>query len=220
MTLKYSRKRDKVYLRKLHYLKSFLNLLHAYRVHLTRKQFHQITSTKLRAIECRYHSSTLVSRQRQCRFFVTNKTSFYRSRNVTKTTEIILCVYGLKMLLTSFIIAPGFHFIEPSELDKCFVIDLRDARNFLNICEMEIVPKIQPNSTYFLRSGQMLVNWFLQSLQTVSNALTTNLSESDHNVLAYQFCNSLLTAGVIRKLDETSTESGFKVCAKQDFDLI
>jgi hypothetical protein len=215
MSLKYSRKRDKVYLRKLHYLKRFLSLLNAYRAHLWRQ--HLRRSSNLKAIKQRYQNSLFVSRQRHCQFFVTN-TTFYRSHNVTKTSEIILYVYGLRVSVTSFITTPGFHFIELSELDKFYEIDLRRLRgNFLIVCEMENdVKKIQSNS--FQRrchAGQMLVNWFIQSLQTVANALTTDLNDNDQNVLAYQFCNSLLSAGVIRKLDETSTtEPGFKVGLK------
>jgi hypothetical protein len=213
MNLKHSRKRDKVYIKKLYYLKSFLSLLQIYRVHLWRQ--YQLSQNSLKAIENRYHHISLFVRlQRQCQFAVIN-TTLYRSQNVTKTSEIILYVYGLRMSVTSFITAPGFHFIELNEIDKFYAIVLNSAkcRNISIVCEMENEKNLNEIQSNSIRSktGQMLVNWFVQSLQTVSNALTTNLNENDQNVLAQQFCNSLLSAGVIRKLDETSTEPGFKV---------
>lgn len=56
------------------------------------------------------------------------------------------------------------------------------------------------------------MNWFAQSLQTISGSMTTSLSESDLTTLTLQYCTNLLVAGVIRQLDATQENvDSFKV---------
>lgn len=56
--------------------------------------------------------------------------------------------------------------------------------------------------------GQMLMNWFAKSLQSLQN-LNTSLTENDLNALTLHYCTNLLVAGVIKQLDGAS--DSFKV---------
>lgn len=47
-------------------------------------------------------------------------------------------------------------------------------------------------------SGQMLMKWFISSLQ--NNA--SHLSEQDINVLTLQYCNNLINVGVLKQISE------------------
>lgn len=217
---KYSRKKkDKSYLRKLlYYLKNFL---HAYRAHLTRYRYNITTIHSLhKSIQwwrCCYQDIVHCRRQ----FHVTC-TKFYQSFNGKRRTEVVYYYYDFRLSMTSFITSPGFCFIElsrPSRIDKFyFCFDLQRSvvsvlmRKFHINREMDEITSSRQPTKLFRSAGQMLINWFMQSLQSTSSTLTTNLNENDQSVLAYQFCNNLLTVGVIRKLDETATDPTFKVC--------
>lgn len=213
---KQPRKRDKIYLRKLYYLKNFLALLHVYRAHLARCRCNSVTthSTRKSIERWRYRSVTRCRRQ-----FRLTCTKFYQSLAARRHTEIVYYFYDFRLSMTSFITSPGFHFVEPSRRrSRYYSISSKLMGNSLIAHEAmdpnEISSSHNSSDPTPLRSaGQMLINWFVQSLQSASSALTASLNENDQNVLAYQFCSNLLAVGVIRKLDETTTtpESAFKV---------
>lgn len=226
---KQARKRDKKYLRQLYYLKSFLALLQAYRVHLS--LCNVATHPKHKSIERWRYLSVVRHRRRQ---FRVSCTKFYQSLAARRRSEVVYYFYEFRLSLTTFITSPGFYFVELSRptfsYRICFASSstLSLMRNSLIVHDMDsssssntsISAHSTDASSSLLRSvGQMLMNWFMQSLQSASSTLTTSLNENDQNVLAHQFCNNLLTVGVIRKLDEVTTttttaqESPFKVSA-------
>lgn len=68
----------------------------------------------------------------------------------------------------------------------------------------------------FAFSGQMLMNWFAQSLQSIASSMTTTLNESDLITLTLQYCTNLLSAGVIRQLDTSQPNvDSFKVSLRE-----
>lgn len=56
------------------------------------------------------------------------------------------------------------------------------------------------------------MNWFLQSLQSITGSVNSSLNETDFNSLTLNCCQNLLIAGVIRPLDAPSSNvDTFKV---------
>lgn len=77
----------------------------------------------------------------------------------------------------------------------CLVIDLE--KNKIN----QIV------SIYSFFAGQMLMKWFISSLQINYN----HFSEQDISMLTLQYCNNLINVGVLKQISEKNDLETFKV---------
>ncbi|CRK93999.1 CLUMA_CG007525, isoform A [Clunio marinus] len=62
-------------------------------------------------------------------------------------------------------------------------------------------------SAYEKFEGQMLMNWFGQSIQSITDTMTITMSENDLNTLTLHYCANLLSAGVIKQLDSSSSSA-------------
>lgn len=110
MTLRHSRKRDKVYLRKLFYLRNFLNLLQVYRFYLWWKFRKRL---KL-AIGWR-HREAIAWKQNTIKW----SKLFYQPD--TDTTVIFRC-YRCQLMMTYLIKSPRLFSFHISAVDKIFNI--------------------------------------------------------------------------------------------------
>ncbi|CAG9798032.1 unnamed protein product [Chironomus riparius] len=77
-----------------------------------------------------------------------------------------------------------------------------DSNNFTKqTTKPPFIPEKLQFSAFEKFEGQMLMNWFIQSIPA---SLTTSLNESDLNALTMQYCTNLLIAGIIKSLDTTN----------------
>ncbi|TMW40923.1 hypothetical protein DOY81_013997, partial [Sarcophaga bullata] len=58
----------------------------------------------------------------------------------------------------------------------------------------------------FLEISQMLMKWFISSLQNNCN----HLSEQDISMLTLQYCNNLINVGVLKQISEKNDLETFK----------
>ncbi|XP_070509313.1 protein cappuccino-like isoform X2 [Chironomus tepperi] len=80
-----------------------------------------------------------------------------------------------------------------------------DSNNFTKqTTKPSFIPEKLQFSAYEKFEGQMLMNWFIQSIPA---SLTTTLNESDLNALTMQYCTNLLIAGIIKSLDTTNNNN-------------
>lgn len=121
MTLRHSRKRDKIYLKKLFYLRNFLNLLQFYRVYLSWRFRKRLKF----AVDWHRRGATLYW----------NTSCYHRDIE----TVVIFRYYQCQLTISYFIKSPPLLFFETTVADKIFHIccgreTLR--RNFLTVCEI------------------------------------------------------------------------------------
>lgn len=215
MTLRHSRKRDKVYLKKLFYLRNFLNLLHVYRVFLAWK-FRKRPQNALK-----WHRRQAIAWKRD--MTIAWHPKFYQ-RGI-HTTEVIFRFHECQLTVTRVINLPSLFLFDIATLkDKKLKISFgreKIKESLMVVCEGEDDGECQDFGSFcrelegklsvmeeILFSGQMLMNWFAQSLQSLQN-LNKSLTENDFNALTLHYCSNLLVAGVIKQLDGSS--DSFKV---------
>ena len=125
MTLRHSRKRDKIYLKKLHYLRSFLNLLQLYRNFLSwkfRKRFKNAVDWHHRDVIA-WKPSTLDWNP-----------NFYLPDS---ETIVIFRFYQCQLTITHFIKSPRLLFFDIVAADKILqIFSGRETlrRNLLTVC--------------------------------------------------------------------------------------
>jgi hypothetical protein len=127
MTLRHTRRRDKIYLKKLFYLRNFLNLLQHYRVYLSwkfRKRWKNAVDRK--AIAWKQH-------------FEWNS-NFYQPKT---TATVFFRYFKCQLAMTSVIKSPRlfwFDIDEAKDNEKCFHVNFgREMlrKNLMIVCERE-----------------------------------------------------------------------------------
>lgn len=235
-----SQKRNRIYLRKIWYLRNFLNLLRSYRAFLRWKY-----GRKKRVKRIRWRNYAPIAW----------KTFKFKLHEVFKQsieyTVVVYRYFNFRMTATCLISNKPFKFItilDMLSLDKKFTISLRHETSrwksylttlsrcihrsfsfvivvykhqcaFVPKCFFKIELNLQDSMLLVLQilklfiifPGQMLLNWFVQ---TIPASLTSSLNENEMNALTMQYCTNLLIAGIIKPLDTTSNNNGnetFKV---------
>lgn len=112
MTLRHSRKRDKIYLKKLFYLRNFLNLLHVYRVYLSWK------FRKRRGKALEWHRRLAIAWKNA--IIICWHPKFYQ-RGIY-TTEVIFRYYECQLTATGVINVPSLFLFDIAADDKKFKI--------------------------------------------------------------------------------------------------
>lgn len=129
MTLRHSRKRDKIYLKKLFYLRNFLNLLHVYRVYLGWK-FRQ---RPVQAVD--WHCRKAIEWKQSSSLFLWHPT-FYQPAIYT---IVIFRFHKCQLTVTSVIKSPHlFLFGIAAMIDKTFRISFgreKMRRTLSSVCE-------------------------------------------------------------------------------------
>jgi hypothetical protein len=128
MTLRHSRKRDKIYLKKLFYLRNFLNLLQFYRGYLSWKLRKRLKN----AIE--WHRRKAIAWKPQITIIWHPK--FYQ-RGIY-TTEVIFRFYECQLTVTSVINAASLFLFDIATNDKKFDVDFgreKIKESLLIVCE-------------------------------------------------------------------------------------
>lgn len=225
MKLRHSRKRDKIYLKKLYFLRNFLNLLQLYRAYLGWK----FQKRPKAALDWRPRHS--VEWKNVC--VKVTWSPFYKQPKIY--TTVIFRYYQCQLTMTFLINSPRlFSFIAP--IDKTFHIFYgreTERRNLFTACEfVDEIARFDYDKnilgirrfrghlwrrlTIFHVPGQTLMNWMAQSLQTIDGSVTSSLNENDLSLLTLQYCTNLLSAGVIRQLDTATPGSeSFKVSSRR-----
>lgn len=130
MTLRHSRKRDKTYLKKLFYLRNFLNLLQVYRLYLSWKFRKRLKSAIKLRIEWKQKEEIVLK----------SKTIKWNSRfyqRETETTVIFRC-YRSQLMMTYLINSPRLFSFHISAVDKIFhIFTGRETlrKNLFAVCE-------------------------------------------------------------------------------------
>lgn len=203
MTLRHSRKRDKIYLKKLFYLRNFLNVLQSYRAYLSWKLRKRLKN----AVD--WHHQVIAWKQATIDW---NPILYLPDIE----TIVIFRFYQCQLTICHFIKSPRLLFFDIVAADKVVqIFSGRETlrRSLLTVCESvdnesvdcetfrSLLTKFSFN---LLVSGQMLVNWFAQSMVSIASKMTIALNENDQSTLALQYCKNLLKAGVIKPLDASS----------------
>ncbi|CAO1310784.1 unnamed protein product [Diamesa serratosioi] len=92
-----------------------------------------------------------------------------------------------------------------SVLHRVISLTATHADNMAKVSKPTYVPEKLHFSAYEKFEGQMLMNWFSQSFQTITASLSTSLNDNDMHMLTLQYCTDLLVAGVIKQLDDKYT---------------
>lgn len=206
MTLRHSRKRDKIYFKKLFFLRNFLNLLQVYRTYLSWKYRKRVRT----AVD--WHQRCAI----EWRQAILKWSPMFHQ---PEFDSIVICRFRqCQLTLTYLINSPRVLSFDISPIDKMFHIPFgRETlrENLMIVCEggyeddsfyckMNRFLCTQFNSLSFFVPGQMLMNWFAQSLQSINGSVTSSLNENDLSSLTLKCCQNLLIAGVIRQLDASS----------------
>lgn len=129
MTLRHSRKRDKIYLKKLYFLRNFLNLLQLYRAYLSWK-----FRKRLRNVAVEWHWRPAI-KWKKFRHTLTWNSVYHQPKIYT---TVIFRYYQCQLTMTFLINSPRlFCFIAP--IDKIFHIfsgSKTVRRNLLIACEI------------------------------------------------------------------------------------
>lgn len=126
MTLRHSRKRDKVYFKKLFYLRNFLNLLQVYRVYLGWKY------RKRTRLAIDWHKRLAI----EWKMLKLEWNPFFHKPKVN--TTVIFRFYQCQLTLTYLINSPRIFFFDIAPVDKILSIPSgRETlrRNMLIVCE-------------------------------------------------------------------------------------
>ncbi|KAG5675766.1 hypothetical protein PVAND_005643 [Polypedilum vanderplanki] len=79
-----------------------------------------------------------------------------------------------------------------------------DNSNYVKQTKPAFIPEKLQFSAYEKFEGQMLLNWFIQS---IPSSLSQTLNENDLNALTMQYCTNLLIAGIIKPLLDTPSSN-------------
>lgn len=147
MTLRHSRKRDKIYLKKLFYLRNFLNLLQFYRVYLGWKfrkrlrnavDWHRRQPIAWKPIDITIHWNP----------------NCYQCDNAS---TVIFRFYQCQLTMTFVIRSPRLFFIDISAFDKIVNISFgRETlrRNLLTVCERKRAVDVD-NEILYCETGKV-----------------------------------------------------------------
>lgn len=125
MTLRHSRRRDKIYLKKLFYMRNFLNLMQLYRIYLS----WNCSKRLKRAIDWRQKS------WKNFDFTLDWNANFYQP---AISTAVIFRFHDCQLTVTSFIKMPRLFSFDIVAIDKTFRFSFgRETlrRNYLIVCE-------------------------------------------------------------------------------------